>query len=67
MTSPSDQQQAYPSRRLAAKIAAGDFTEDQAQMAAAKRLDELVETLCRRQSKNWMKIFLRPPQSVKGL
>ena len=67
MTSPSDHQKAYPSGRLAAKIAAGDFTEDQTQMVAAKRLDELIENLCRRQSQNWMKTFLRPPQPVKGL
>ena len=67
MIIPSDCQQAYPSRRLAAKIAAGDFTEDQAQMVAAKRLDDLIENLCRRQSQNWMKTFLRPPHPEKGL
>ncbi len=67
MTNPSDRQQAYPTRRLAAKIAAGDFTEDQAQMAAATRLDDLIDNLCRRQSQNWVKKFLRPPQPVMGL
>ena len=67
MTSPSDRQQAYPTRRLAAKIAARDFTEDQAQMAAATRLDDLIDNLCRRQSQNWVKKFLRPPQPVMGL
>ena len=51
MTSPSDRQQAYPSRHLAAKIAAGEFTEDQAQMAAATRLDDLIDNLCRRSCK----------------
>ena len=67
MTSPSDRQQAYTSRHLAAKIAAGDFTEDHAQMAAATRLDDLIDNLCRRQSQNWVKKFLRPPQPVMGL
>jgi cell division protein ZapE len=67
MTSSSDHQQALPSRRLAAKIAAGDFTEDQAQMVAAKRLDDLIDSLCSRQSQNWVKSFLRSPQPVMGL
>ena len=67
MTSPSDRQQAYPTRHLAAKIAAGDFTEDQAQMAAATRLDDLIDNLCRHQSQNWVKKFLRPTQPVMGL
>ena len=67
MTSPSDQQQAYPSRRLAAKIAAGDFTEDKAQTVVAMRLDDLIDNLCRRQSQSWVKTFLRPLQPVKGL
>jgi len=46
MTSPSDRQKAYPSRHLATKIAAGDFTEDQAQIFAAKRLDNLIDNHC---------------------
>ena len=67
MTSPSDHQQAYPSRRLAAKIAAGDFAEDKAQTVAAMRLDDLIDNLCRRHSQSWLKTFLRPPQPVMGL
>ena len=47
MTNPSDHQQAYPSHQLAAKIAAGDLSDDQAQEieAAAVELgmDVLVE------------------------
>ena len=43
MTNLSDHQQAYPSRQLATKIAAGDLTEDQAQMTAARRLDDLID------------------------
>ena len=67
MTNPSDHQQAYPSHQLATKIAAGDLTEDQAQMTAARRLDDLIDKLCRRQSQNWVKKLLRPPQPVAGL
>ena len=67
MTNPSDHQQAYPSRQLATKIASGDLTEDQAQMTAARRLDDLIDKLCRRQSQNWVKKLLRPPQPLIGL
>ena len=67
MTSPSDHQQAYPSRRLSSKIAAADFIEDRAQMVVAMRLDDLIDNLCRCQSQNWLKTFLRPSQPVKGL
>ena len=67
MTNPSDHQRAYPSRRLVAKIAADGFTEDQAQMAAATRLDDLIDKLCRRQSQNWVKKFFCSVQPVTGL
>ena len=50
MTNPSDHQQAYPSQQLAAKIAAGDLSEDQGQINAARRLDDLIDKLCRAQS-----------------
>ena len=66
MTNPSDHQQAYPSRQLAAKIAVGDLSEDQAQMIAARRLDDLIDKLCRAQSQNWVKKLIRAPQPVKG-
>ena len=67
MNNSSDYYQAYPSRQLAANIAAGDFTEDQAQMTAARRLDDLIDKLCWRQSQNWIKKILRPSQPVIGL
>ena len=67
MTNPSDHQQAYPSRQLATKIAVGDLSEDQAQMIAARRLDDLSDKLCRTQSLSWVKKLIRPPQPVMGL
>ena len=67
MNNPSDHQQAYPSRQLATKIAVGDLSEDQAQIIAARRLDDLTDKLCRAQSLNWFKKLLRPPQPVMGL
>jgi len=67
MTSPSDHQQTFPSRRLAAKIAADGFTEDQAQIAAATRLDDLIDRLCRCQSKNWVKRIFSSVKPVTGL
>ena len=67
MTNPSDHQQAYLSRQLAMKIAVGDLSEDQAQMIAARRLDDLSGKLCRAQSLNWFKKLLCPPQPVMGL
>ena len=67
MTNPSDHQQTYLSHQLAAKIAAGDLSEDQAQTIAARRLDDLIDKLCRAQSQNWVKKLIRPPQPVMGL
>jgi cell division protein ZapE len=62
-----DHAEAYPSHQLAAKIASGELSEDVAQMAAAQRLDAVVDALCHARQQGWIKRLLRPPHSVTGL
>ncbi len=57
----------YPSQLLAIEIANGDLSKDVHQMAAAERLDQLVDELCLARKHSWKKRLFNHSKTVIGL
>lgn len=67
MTDRLEQPQLYPSYQLSASIAAGDLSEDAAQLRAVEKLDNLIDRLCKIHRQSRVRKWLRPSKLVTGL